>query len=234
MIHNKSIHPIEVKKISVRIWALRDEIEAALERRIKECEAAGVPLYIDDIKKFYKLETAESQNISEITASPDEVKPPNEEAQENTSLKEAEAIVAQQQDQGVDNKPNPILDRPYVRQAPDSQKISYGFSFLADIHMDSALVFTKDKFLHGQSVVVEFLIPETFMMSAEISYSHNFGRNSRIISETKPDYRVQCQFKFIISGERDNLRNFLVSIQPTIPTQKKKVQKQVDLDSLEI
>jgi len=225
MIHNKSIHPIEVKKISVRIWALRDEIEAALERRIKECEAAAVPLYIEDIKKFYKLETAPI---------PSEELAPLKETEENKSLQDAEAIVTHQQDQGVENKPNPILDRPYRRQAPDSQKISYGFSFLADIQMDSALVFTKDKFLQGQSVVVEFLIPETFMMSAEISYSHNFGRNSRIISETKPDYRVKCQFKFIITGERDNLRNFLVSIQPTLPVQKKKAPKEVDLDSLEI
>ena len=31
MIYNKSGHPIEVKKISIRLWTLRDEIEAALE-----------------------------------------------------------------------------------------------------------------------------------------------------------------------------------------------------------
>ena len=53
MIYNKSGHPVEVKKISLRLWTLRDEIEAALERRMKECEALGVPLYIEDIKKFY-------------------------------------------------------------------------------------------------------------------------------------------------------------------------------------
>ena len=55
MIYNKSGHPVEVKKISIRMWTLRDEIEAALERRMKECEAAGIPLFIEDIKKFYKL-----------------------------------------------------------------------------------------------------------------------------------------------------------------------------------
>ena len=52
MIYNKSGHPVEVKKISIRLWSIRDEIEAAIGRRMKECEAAGVPLYVDDIKKF--------------------------------------------------------------------------------------------------------------------------------------------------------------------------------------
>ena len=56
MIYNKSGHPIEVKKISVRLWSQRDEIETAIGRRMKECEAAGVPLFIDDIKSFYNLD----------------------------------------------------------------------------------------------------------------------------------------------------------------------------------
>jgi hypothetical protein len=59
-IYNRSSHPVEIKKISIRLWSLRDEIEAALVRRIKECEAAGIPLYIDDIKKFYNLNPSET------------------------------------------------------------------------------------------------------------------------------------------------------------------------------
>ena len=55
MIHNKSSHPVEVKKISIRMWTLRDEIEAAIESRIKECEALEMPVYVEDIKKFYDI-----------------------------------------------------------------------------------------------------------------------------------------------------------------------------------
>jgi hypothetical protein len=241
MIHNKSIHPVELKKISVRIWSLRDEIEAALERRIKECEAAGIPLYIEDIKKFYKLDKSQptsgptnvvALNSQEKPAEGQEAAPTSE---ENKNLIQAEEIIADQKNQGLDTqKPNPILNRPYIRQAPDLNKISYGFSFLADINMESALIFTKEKFLHGQSVVVEFLIPQPFMMSAEVSYCNHYGRTSRIISSTKPDYRLKSQFKFLIMGERNNLRNLLKSIAPTIPSPKKKVKKEVDLDSLEI
>jgi hypothetical protein len=37
---------------------------------------------------------------------------------------------------------------------------------------------------------------------------------SRIISESKPDYRLQCKFTFDFSGERGALRDFLTSIEP--------------------
>ena len=62
-IFNKSTHPVTVKRIAVRVWALRDEIEAAIDRRIKECEAAGTALYIDDIKEYYGMRT--DQPLSE-------------------------------------------------------------------------------------------------------------------------------------------------------------------------
>jgi hypothetical protein len=235
MIHNKSGHPVEVKKISIRLWSLRDEIEAAIERRIKECEAAGVPLFIDDIKKFYNLNQNQPDNVVQMKEAssdgmvsvmeevseetkkeeaPEEAKP---EEGESKNLNQAEEIIAEQTKQGLEtNKPNPILDRPYQRQAPDLEKISYGFILLSDINMDAMLSFTKDKFLQGQSVTVEFLIPKNFMMTADVTYCHHYAMRSRIISSTKPDYRIQCKFAFSIPGERENLRNFLKSIEPNI------------------
>lgn len=241
MIYNKSGHPIEVKKISIRLWTLRDEIEAALGRRMKECDAAGVPLFIEDIKKYYNLhsESAPDNVISLKKDSPDgmaslmeeiseEVKNEEENA-DSKVLNEAEEIVAEQTLQGLETKkPNPILERPYTRQAPDLDKVSYGFILLSDINMENMLAFTKDKFLQGQSVVVEFLIPQNFMMTADVTYCHHYARTSRIISSSKPDYRVQCKFNYAIPGERDNLRNFLKSIEPTLPTDKKKKKDSED------
>jgi|GEM_PF-470851 len=310
MIYNKSGHPIEVKKISVRIWSLRAEIEAAIGRRIKECEAAGVPLYIEDIKKIYNLELGvpltEQSNVLQmpsvekdgvtslmeslgedakkdedvpteeidpladetapaevdplapeadpLNAAPSEADPlaPTPEtsidhtladptavvaegvvvATDSKTFNEAEAILAQQTKEGLENKqPNPILDRPYTRQAPDLDQISYGFAFLADMTMEHLLGFTKDKFLQGQSIVVEFLVPQAFKMSADIAYCNYYALRSKIISSTKPDYRVQCRFTFSHSGERDNLRKFLKSIEPTVAVEKKK-KKVVEDDSL--
>ncbi len=216
MIYNKSTHPVEVKKISLRIWSLRDEIEAAIERRIRECEAAGIPLYIDDIKKFYNINSPvsdSSQGVADLMES----------LSQETPLEEAEEIMAEQKLQGLDNSsPNPILDRPYQRTPPDLEKISYGFSLLSDINMDTFLSFTKNKFLQGQSIVVEFLIPQSFMMSADVTYCHYFAMRSRIISSSRPDYRVQGRFNYTFNGERENLRNFLKSIEPEIPDTKRR------------
>jgi hypothetical protein len=252
MIYNKSGHPVEVKKISIRLWCLRDEIEAALGRRMKECEAAGVPLYIEDIKKFYSIlqeadspsnvislkkpTIAEDGMTSLMESISDDAKADGEAAAEdNKALTQAEEIIAEQASQGLETKkPNPILDRPYQRQAPDLDKVSYGFTLLSDINMEQMLSFTKDKFLQGQSVVVEFLIPQNFMMTANVSYCHNYARTSRIISSTKPDFRVQCKFNFALKNERDNLRQFLKSIEPTLPADKKKAKKDAEDDSLGI
>lgn len=251
MIYNKSSHPVEVKKISVRIWSLRDEIEAAIGRRMKECEAAGVPLYIDDLKRFYNLDpdsTLSQDNVLQLKPKGDEdamtslmeslaEETPEEkpaEDQDSQTLSKADEIIAEQKLQGMEaEKPNPIIDRPYQRLAPDLDKISYGFTFLSDVNMDNILSFTKDKFLQGQSVVVEFLIPQPFMMTANVAYCHHYALRSRIISTTKPDYRLQCRFTYSIPGERDTLRNFLKSIEPTIP-QGKKGNKKSEEDSLGI
>lgn len=254
MIYNKSGHPIEVKKISIRLWSLRDEIEAAIGRRMKECEAAGVPLYIEDIKEFYKLTNNQNpDNVVPLHAEDDgmsslmeEISEESEEAQdleavpENTEekpteeaekLAEAEGIIAEQTSQGLENnKPNPILDRPYQRQAPDLDKISYGFVLLSDITMEQMLTFIKDKFLQGQSITVEFLIPQNFMMTADVTYCHHYARTSRIISSNKPDYRLQAKFSFAIPKERDTLRKFLKSIEPTLPPEKKKGKKEAEDD----
>lgn len=245
MIYNKSGHPIEVKKISVRLWSLRDEIEAAIGRRMKECEAAGVPLYIEDIKKFYNLAVSEDapDNVLSLEGKTEEgvnslMEELGEEAkseeEQNKNLSEAEEIIAEQAMQGLETKkPNPILERPYQRQAPDLEKVSYGFILLSDINMEHMLSFTKDKFLQGQSVVVEFLIPQNFIMNADVTYCHHYAMRSRIISSTKPDYRLQCKFSFSMKGERDNLRNFLKSIEPTL-NDKKKGKKDSEDDSLGI
>lgn len=250
MIYNKSGHPIEVKKISIRLWSLRDEIEAALGRRMKECEAAGVPLFIEDIKKFYNLlqeeetpsnvlslkkaDDAQDGMASLMESIGDEVKADEVKAAEN-KLGEAEEIIAEQTLQGLETKkPNPILERPYQRQAPDLDKVSYGFILLSDINMEHMMSFTKDKFLQGQSVVVEFLIPQNFMMSADVTYCHNYAMRSRIISSTKPDFRLQCKFSYSMKGERDALRNFLKSIEPNLPLEKKKAKKENEDDSLGI
>jgi hypothetical protein len=70
------------------------------------------------------------------------------------------------------------------------------------------------------------------MMTLDVVYCHHYAMRSKIISSTKPDYRLQCRFTYAIPGERENLRAFLKSIEPNIPNDKKKAKKEVEDDSL--
>lgn len=268
-IFNKSTHPVTVKKIAVRVWALRDEIESAIERRMRECEAAGAPLYVDDIKEYYGLRTdaalAEAPQLKLVSAQgsePDEAmlemmaalaqesappqeatRPPAEappeaaletaappaegaettattattEESSETIQKADEMLSAQTPNQSAEAKAEARDRAPFIRQAPHLELISYGFALLADVNMEWILTFSKKSFIQGQSVVVEFLIPRPFMMSAEILHCANVSMRSRIISESKPDFRIQCRFTFTRSGERGQLRDFLTSIEPDLP-----------------
>lgn len=267
-IFNKSTHPVTVKRIAIRMWTLRDEIEEAIDQRIKECEAAATALYIDDIKEFYGL-----RRDQPLTAQPqlqlvDEV-PPAASAQDSVdqmmealaaeapAAAEAEAPV-EAAPAATEESPTPIeattsteatttetpaepaqvadvllatqttearaeaskaphIQRPYTRAIPNSDKISYGFALLADVNMDWMLTFSKQKFIQGQSVVIEFLIPGPFKLSAEVVMCSNVGMRSRIISDSKPDYRVQCRFTYAFAGERARLREFLTSVEPDLP-----------------
>jgi hypothetical protein len=249
-IFNKSSHPVAIKRIPIRMWSLRAEIEAALEHRIKECEAAGIPLYIDDIKEFYGMNVSQplkgqpqlrlvdtpavestvpldNSNVDDLMASlaaenenPAEAKPALEEKLSETqppASEQADQIIASQTPQEkVEAASNPF-QKPFQRITPNTDKISYGFSFLADINMDWVLAFSKDSFLQGSCMVIEFLIPNPFTMNVEVSLCHKVTTKSRIISATKPDYRLQCRFSYSQPGERSNLRKFLSSIEPDIP-----------------
>ena len=259
-IFNKSSHPVAIKRIPIRIWALRDEIEAALDRRIKECEAAGSALYLDDIKEFYGMRTDKPlagqpqlqlvtptpeaasasveanvdemmQALSEASPVPQETESAAAEAQAQPAstgeevpaaastevVQKADELIAAQTPAEKSQGPAEHLRRPYQRECPDSDKISYGFALLSDLNMDWMLAFSKEKFTQGQSVVIEFLIPRSFSVSAEILLCHNYAMRSRIISESKPDYRLQCRFTYSFAGERARLREFLTSVEPSLP-----------------
>jgi hypothetical protein len=47
---NKSNHPVQIKRINVRIWKFRDEIEKAIALRLIESNEQGIELDIEDIK----------------------------------------------------------------------------------------------------------------------------------------------------------------------------------------
>lgn len=112
-----------------------------------------------------------------------------------------------------------------TRVKPHAEKLSSGLTFLSDINMKEMIFFSKHGYTPGQSIVLEFLIPQKFILSARVLQSKQFSLNSKIISANKPDYRILAEFTFIQDGERTQLRNFLKSIEPEIPPPPKRLSK---------
>jgi hypothetical protein len=117
-----------------------------------------------------------------------------------------------------------------TRVKPHAEKVSSGLTFLSDINMEEMIFFSKYGYTPGQSIVLEFLIPQKFILSARVIQSKQFSLNSKIISATKPDYRILAEFTFIQDGERTHLRNFLKSIEPEIPPPPKRPAKKENDD----
>lgn len=91
--------------------------------------------------------------------------------------------------------------------------------------MDQVLLFTKQDYVYGQNIVINFKIPNNFSSTIEVIKTVNIGRNSKIISASKMDYRILGKFLFKFPQERENLRNFLSSIEPDIPEPPKALKK---------
>ena len=117
------------------------------------------------------------------------------------------------------------VKKEFTRLPPHKSKIVEGFVLLSDIQMDQLMLFSKKNFIHGQNIIINFLVPKPFSQTAEVIASTNIARNSKIISTAKPDFRIQSLFQFKFPAERTNLRNFLTSIMPDIPDPPKKLKR---------
>jgi hypothetical protein len=118
-----------------------------------------------------------------------------------------------------------------MRVLPNKDKVSTGFAFLSDMDMTKVLMFSKTGFTLGQNICIEFLIPNSFIMTGEVVGSNHVGRNSKIISRMKPDFRVMTSFSFLFDEERENLRDFLKSVEPDIPPPPKRLKRPADDDN---
>jgi flagellar biosynthesis GTPase FlhF len=243
---NKSNHPVEVKRISVRVWKIRDEIEAAIAKKISDNE--GNPeVDIEDIKEYYtrkkpdylhpdydpddhkdesagdsKPEEEKSDEEKSDEEKSDEEKSDEEKSDEEKSDEEKSDEEKSDEEKSDEEKSeNKQIERTY----PEKEKMSEGFALLSDLNMDKILFFSNDGFTQGQNMAIEFLIPNRFILSGEISHCINLKRKSSIISENKPNFRIEMSITYLWDGERTNLRNFLKSVEPTIPPPTKKMKR---------
>ncbi len=236
MIHNGSTDPVLIKKISLKIWSLRDEIEA----RIQEKLSSNSNVSEEEIAKIREQYTKSSQNsaannVIELKSANDLGSGEDEMAAAMAAADSAEETEAPTEENSnvvsisptVDNTdPNIIsisLDAPNIPE----EKISKGKTVLSEISMEKMFFFCNRSFTEGQSIVIQFCIPKSFIVNADILYCRPFNLKSRIISQNNYTHRALIRFNFLKEGERALLRQFLQSIEPDV-TKVEKAPKDED------
>ena len=212
MILGSSKDPVYVKKVYLKIWTLRSEIEEVINS--SESKSA------EDVEKLKKEYSYKGPLKSESG-----LKLIEGGAEESTESAESEDLAAKSSD---DEEESTEADLPDAKSEPiqiiqrgsrsiPEHHIHNGVCVLSELTMDTLFFFTSKKFLEGQSIVIEFQVPKKFVVNLEVQYCRPFNIKSRIISENKLSCRVAAKFTFLKAGERTLLRKFIESIEPEIP-----------------
>ena len=187
MIYAQPPFPISIQKVNLKIWRLRDELEWIIQNRL--VQAQGDPQQIDltDLKKLYRQHLPELSQIQPARVKKFQLSP---------SAKISEQILKR--------------SRPDLRR----EQLYEGVVALMDLSMDTIACFCNQSFLVGQTVVVEFLIPQHFFITGEIVRCHSYDKKNNVISLQKSTIRLHLRWIYLLPGERTMLRRFLQSISP--------------------
>lgn len=227
MIYGNSTHPVLIKKINLRIWTLRDEIESTIQERIKS--QGNEDLDLSDLVEEYKAKELKTQKPLSVVDG-EKVEEDGEEMLEamKEEAADGEEASAEQDEssedsddegQGEPEKQEKIQENVKVlRRQPKlgQEKIYAGKMVLSEIDMENMYFFCDKNFPAGQSIVIDFNIPMRFVLNADVLYCRPYNMKSRIISANRLSYRVAVRFTFLKEGERTLLRNFIETIEPEI------------------
>lgn len=246
LIFGNSNDPVLVKKIYLKIWSLRSEIESVIKLK----SLNGKPLSKEEIQEIHqeyqkkekthlKLVEAPTEEDGEQEQSGDDLEAEmaaaleegGDEASEEEpeqSGDDLEAEMAAALNEGSSESQESEAEQPSSgpvsiiqrgsQHIPEDQLIK-GMTILSEVGIDKIHFFSQVPFLEGQSIVLEFQIPQRFVVNANIHYCRPFNISSRIISENRLPYRVVANFTFLKEGERTLLRNFVESIEPEVSVQ---------------
>jgi hypothetical protein len=240
MIHNSSSDPVLIKKISLKIWSLRDEIESRIQQKV-DSGAELSETEIMQIREQYTPKNSTSNVLTMPIAEPDAGEDDmaramaEAEAEENAEAKTDENPDEEKADNvvainggaqsAVDSNIITIsLDAPAIAE----DKMAKGKTVLSEISMEKMFFFCNKAFTEGQSIVIQFCIPKSFIVNADILYCRPFNLKSRIISQNNYTHRALIRFKFLKEGERALLRQFLQSIEPDVTKVVKKAAAKED------
>lgn len=229
MILGSSKDSVLIKKIYLRIWTLRDEVEAVIKARV---EAGGEDnISIDDLIEEYKSKSTTSLDGENVTlevlnggkseedeeekdkeAEPEAEAESEPEAETETET-EAETEADTEAETQTEEKDGPV-DVIQRRPSIPEDKLYNGTTVLTEMNMEEMYFFSNQSFLEGQSIVIEFLVPKKFVINADVFYSRPYNMKSRIIRDNNLIYRVAVRFSFLKPGERTLLRQFVKSVEP--------------------
>ena len=102
-----------------------------------------------------------------------------------------------------------------------TDKIYHASTILSEINMNDISFFCAQQFVEGQSIVIEFQIPQKFTVHAEVEYCRNYSMKKQIISEKELPYRGRGRFIFADPEKKNILRQFVSSIEPAEKSKKK-------------
>ncbi len=277
-VRNKSKDPVLVKKIVLRIWTLRSEIESAIstylaENKITSEEANN--LDISKIMQEYSGEKTESPKTPEgltlvpnldAAASEDDMAKAMAEEMAQTEKKEEAPIVAADASTPEEKKDDSLTEKPAEEVKADSaevvtdtatsniindvafeqvnkiekdksdkiivhheinipeDQIINAKTILSEINMNTMFFFCNKKLMEGQSIVVEFVVPNRFILNGEVVYCSQYNMKNRIIKKVNLAYRAAIKFTFKKQGERTLLRKFIKSIEPSSKNTSQKIQ----------
>ncbi len=235
MIHNNSSDPVLIKKISLKIWSLRDEIESRIQDKID----SGAPTEtadLNNIRDEYSPKSKSNDNVLALTPNNNLDTGEDEMARAMAGMDSEEISTDEKSEaNGGENPATPepsnviSFDQNIISislNAPNlsEDKISKGKTVLSEIGMDKMFFFCNKPFTEGQSIVIQFCIPKSFIVNADILYCRPFNLKSRIISQNNYTHRALIRFNFLKEGERALLRQFLQSIEPDVTKVAKKAE----------
>ncbi len=242
MIHGNSNDPVLIKRIPLRIWHLRDEIEAIVKERLIARKQSGDEdsnLSVDDLVQEYKPKGPLKDETAEAPAAAAEAPADESEAamaaalevieggegeEEEEATEEQEAEAAEEAKELVEGQSDAEIKKSGViiqrRPKLDDKSVIPATAILAEIDMDHMYIFSNHKFVPGQSIVIDFVVPKRFTVNADVYYCREYNMRSRIISDKKLPYRIAAKFTFLKEGERTLLRNFVTSIEPDMQAAK--------------
>ena len=228
-LYGHSKDPLYIKKISLRLWTLQNEIEAIVAEMLQNDPEIAKNKIIDELTREYSANVislnAEEAPAEESSEFEDDAEAAmaaaiagGDEDSENSDDTDASAddmaAAMMGSSEPIAESSSPVKIKQRSPQI-DPTRVAHGKTIISEIFMDGMHLFCTNKFILGSAIVVEFLVPKKFSITGVVTHIREVNMKTRVISDRKMIYRMMIDFTFLKAGERSLLREFLATIEPT-------------------